>query len=320
MTTQAPAELPRPRFGVGAALRLALALGIVGLLGWKIVQQWPTIRDLRPSPAPFDAIAAVLLLVLAYAGLPVAYAALLRETGLYRAAHRLFYARVWLQAYLYRYVPGKVMLAVERVRLGRLAGISTKHQLLLLLWETILLMAGAAAIVAPALALSKGAAGGTALPWLVGGLAATVVGLLTLPWLLRTLDRIPALHRRVGALSELKLSGLGQLRVTLVYAVVWLGFGGSWFFFCRWFVPLELSQLPQLAFWYVAAYVVAFVSGIAPGGVGVREGLLVLGLAPVFGEAQALALAVAGRVFSTVIELLCIAAATLIPAPPEQRP
>ncbi len=320
MTSPTPAELPRPRFGVGAAMRLALALGIVGFLGWKIVQQWPTIRALRPDPGPVDGALAVGLLVLAYAGLPVAYAALLRETGLYRAEHRLFYARIWLQAYLYRYVPGKVMLAVERVRLGHLAGISTKHQLLLLGWETILLMAGAAAIVAPALALSRGAAGGAALPWLLAGLGATVIGLLIFPRLLAALDRVPAIHRRVGALSELRLPFAGQLRVTLVYAVVWLGFGGSWFFFCRWFVPLDWTQLPQLAFWYVAAYVVAFVSGIAPGGVGVREGLLVLGLAPVFGEAQALALAVAGRVFSTVIELACIAASTLIRAPPAPRP
>ena len=103
------------------AARMVAALGVVVWVGWRLFQDWnaASFPAWTPTfPVAFGAVAAGAAGLLA---LPLLFVAELRVAGLHRPEHRAFYARIWLQGYFFRYVPGKVLLVAERVRLGSLS-------------------------------------------------------------------------------------------------------------------------------------------------------------------------------------------------------
>jgi uncharacterized membrane protein YbhN (UPF0104 family) len=56
--------------------------------------------------------------------------------------------------------------------------------------------------------------------------------------------------------------------------------------------------------WLALAWVVGYVTPGAPGGLGLREAVLVLGLSPVVGDAEAMAVALAYRLVTIVADAL----------------
>jgi uncharacterized membrane protein YbhN (UPF0104 family) len=74
--------------------------------------------------------------------------------------------------------------------------------------------------------------------------------------------------------------------------------------------------LPHVVFAFVTGYVVGQVSGVIPGGLGVREAVMAIGLSGVVAPGQAVALAVAERLWMTAIEVASVAlVARLVPLP-----
>lgn len=289
----------RPRWR--SVLRACAAAAVLVALGHQVARDWPAIAALRPRLDVANVTMSFLLGAGALAALPGAYVLTLRALGLYRPRHLGFYLRVWHQSYLYRYIPGKVMLVVERARLGALAGLSTPTSVLLVAWETLLLLVGAAVVALGAAA--SGAASDLG-PYVLATAALPVLLVLGFPFALRLAARAPWFRRYLANLTDHQLPVRDQLALAVVYALVWIGLGGAFFFCCRWFVPLPLDALPMVMFWYVTGYVVGFVSGITPAGMGVREGFLALGLSGLLPAGQIVTLAVAGRLWMTVIELL----------------
>jgi hypothetical protein len=102
--------------------------------------------------------------------------------------------------------------------------------------------------------------------------------------------------------------------VALGYALISLLLASSFFFMCRWFTPIGLSEFPRVVFWFTAATVAGVAVAVAPAGLGVREGLLAFGLAALWPPAVTATLAIAGRLWITALELLAIGAAFLLPA------
>jgi hypothetical protein len=73
----------------------------------------------------------------------------------------------------------------------------------------------------------------------------------------------------------------------------------------RWLCA-EPDALPFAAWcgWLALAWVVGYVTPGAPGGLGLREAVLVLGLSPVVGDAEAMAVALAYRLVTIVADAL----------------
>ncbi len=308
------AAAPRPWAVVGTIVRVVAAIGVLGFLGYSVWRGAPTLETLRPTLRPGPLAAAAALGVAGLLGLAAALPLTLRHLGLYRPRARWFYLRLWLQPYFYRYVPGKVMLVAERVRLGRHVGLPATTSVLLVVWESLFLLVAAGLVVVVALGLGQGSAGGR-LPWLLGGALGSALLLALFPPLFSVAGRLPVVGPRLAGLAEVKLSYGAQLQLSLVYALIWTALGTSFALLASTLVELPAGSLPTLVFWYVAAYVIGFVSSLAPGGLGVREGILVAGLGSVLGTGEAVALALAGRLFITALELLCVGATRLIPLP-----
>ncbi len=214
--------------------------------------------------------------------------------------------RLWLQSYFYRYVPGKVMLMAERVRLGSMVGLGGALSLVLLLWESVLLMAGACVVALAMLAVSQGSRPGS-LAYLEAAAVVSGLAILAFPWVTARVGRSAWARRRLGEVVELRLGYGDQLLVTATCALAWLTLGSAFFFLCRWFVPLEPRALPNVVFAFVTGYVVGQVSGVIPGGLGVREFVMAVGLSGVVAPGPAVALAIAERLFMTLIEVVSVA-------------
>lgn len=296
------------RQNLGAVLRFCATILALGWAGETLYEAWGStpMPALSAGPAQWaaavgvGALALVLLAAVSAAGV-VALGLVPREGALRFA---LGWYRLWFVSYLYRYIPGKVVLVAERVRMGRSFGIAATPSVLLVVWESGLLLAGAAVFGAVGYA-------GVPLPAdapLTQGqaiLAAGVclVGLLLFPYELRwAARRFPSLAARLPGLV-LNVPVGAQLALVLANAVCWGLLGLCFALTAGLFAnPAPVAALP-LALWFVVSYVVGQVSGVTPAGLGVREAVLVAALADVAAPPVVLAWAVANRLLLAAVEL-----------------
>jgi len=133
---------------------------------------------------------------------------------------------------------------------------------------------------------------------------------------------IPTLRK--GLSRELSATAM----VTPSYAAVWVVMGASFWLTARALLPVPPSQLPFYTGAFAAAWIVGVVAVYAPGGIGVREGLLVALLHSRLGPADALVVAAASRILLTLTDVVVAGAAFLvlrrdhpsISEGPEERP
>ncbi len=312
----------KARLDARTLLRLLRALLAAGVVVWVVVQlgrEWQANPAPAFAPAPLDLALAIGCAAAALLGLGALFVATLRLVGPYQPENRPWYMRIWLQGYFWRYVPGKVMLVVERVRLGEKVGIPRATSVLLVVWETLLLLAGACVLASAALPLVSVSAGITP-AMLLGSTALLIGGLVLFPPLLRAAAaRLPWLRERLSP-ALLALGPLALGRFVLGYALVWLLLGASFAFTCRCFEGGAEAGL-EVALLYVFGYVAGLVLSVTPAGLGVREGLVVAGLSGTFPATVGLAFALASRVLMTLVELVLVALATRIqPAVPAGAP
>lgn len=231
------------------------------------------------------------------------------------------YARIWFTAYLYRYIPGKVMLVVERVRLGERIGLKRATSLALIAWEHVFLLLGAAPWLCIGLLLGADVDG-----WVVVvPVGAAALTLWLAPVALRA-ERLQPLWKRVGGeqLTSSTLAFGAQLRLAVGYAGVWGGLSLSFVGCALALGPVATADVALLAFWFVAAYLAGIFAAIAPAGLGVREGVLLLGAATVLPAPQATAAVLLVRLVATATELSLFAAFAPVrlpdpPAPPDSE-
>lgn len=140
--------------------------------------------------------------------------------------------------------------------------------------------------------------------------AAIIFGLVILSILLNTkwfyffVDKAIKIFKKSEALNYQRISR-GPLFVTLLgSALNWILIGIGFFFFVSSFLQVDIEMLP----WFVAVFAASVTAGyvfvIAPGGLGVREGIMVLLLQSVFGLELAIVIAVATRIWAIVSEAL----------------
>lgn len=209
-------------------------------------------------------------------------------------------ARIWTVSSLGKYLPGKVWAIAGMALMAREAGVAP--------WA-----ATGSAVVMQVLAIGTGAAvvgltgtgaleaarpgAGAALTVLMA-LAVAAVALLLWPPFLRRLLRLAAPEAAQRAVPAVGPVGFG----IAVNFVAWLGYGLALWLLARGLLPgAGLELLPAIAV-FTASYLAGFLALIAPGGLGVREGLFILMLQGPIGIGHATALALASRVLLTLTE------------------
>ena len=116
--------------------------------------------------------------------------------------------------------------------------------------------------------------------------------------------------------TALPKTTLRDLPVLCHYPISWGTYGASLWMLCRGLLPGAHLPLGTAVGAFTLGYTLGLLALFAPGGVGVRELVLIGLLAPFLGSGGAVALSVASRILLTVLE----AAAALATLPLRHRP
>ena len=225
----------------------------------------------------------------AAAMLGVAWVALVRIAAGHRVAAAPLYTS-HLRAQLAKYLPGNVFHVAYRHVAARRAGVGHAPLALALGMETLLIVASAGTF---SLGVSSDARIVAIAPW--------AHALAWAAWALPVAGAVAVslYARRAGrriAMSNLLRGIAGVLAIYLA------------------FIALSALALRSLApgggglsiggwcGWFALAWVLGYVMPGAPAGLGVRETVLVLGLGPALGDAQALVIALAYRLVTVVVD------------------
>ena len=211
-----------------------------------------------------------------------------------------------------KYVPGGFWPALGRVALAPSMSLSRAHAAVSLVLEAGLSTAGGLIVFALSLGFGGTLPTGTQ-PWQWGALALLLVVCLH-----------PAIFRRALGVA-FRVAGVDQeppslsyavtLGLVALYAVSWLVAGLAFQAFVRAVVSSASGNFLQYAGAYAAASVAGLMVLFAPGGLGVREGVLAVLVTPFVGAGNAVVVGFAARVWSTLLELALSAGALAMPAP-----
>jgi hypothetical protein len=286
---------------VYGAVRLVLVVAIVGYLCWQVYSGRSAWTSLQPQWDKLSLAGAFLSAIAAYQCLFVGWVILLRRTGHYSAGQVKSYLRIWWISYLYRYVPGKLLLAVERARMGSAVGIPPAAGAALTVVETLLsILAGSAVSLLAVTYYTEADA-----PVFVAAAGFAIVAVFVFPAGFRVLCGLQFVKTRYPELASVAL-GSGDILVSVLpYILHYLLLGLSFFLLSRNLELLTWVTFPGLFGIYALSHVVGLIALFAPGGLGVREGALAVQLGRLLPTGVAEALAIGVRIWFTLIELLC---------------
>jgi glycosyltransferase 2 family protein len=218
----------------------------------------------------------------AAAGSGFVWLAILKQLGVLT---RPAWASIFLQAQLAKYVPGSLWQYAGRLALAQSHGIALRP-----IATSLPLELGASAVA--------GVFFSTLLLgwWGAVGVVALFGSLLVLD---TTLSRDHTVLR-------------AGIRATELYGAVWLLVGASFWLTARALVSVPTEDVPRYFGAFATAWVVGLIAIYAPGGVGVREAVLVGLLRGRIGSADALVVAAASRVVLTFVDLIGAAVGFLV--------
>jgi hypothetical protein len=296
----------------------AVAVIIVGLLFVLYVVRALHGHDLSVYATPRAALGIVLAAIMWSCIAPLmalAWRHLLLGLGVCESRRELFGIIGITQ--LAKYVPGNVGQYVGRVGMSLAHGLPARALAATLVIETLLMIASAVIIGVGAGAFSRF---GTEVVrryapqlWLIALLAALAVAGL---WGCRRMASI--LLQRFAPQHAPMLSGALSPRLPALsaafalYCVMYVGMGVGLILLASMMLPRTPLDPWLLISACALAWVVGFVTPGAPGGLGVREALLVVMLAPIFTAASASILVIALRMATILADVFCFGAGWLL--------
>ena len=310
--------MARPR--LWRVLQFTAGLALVALAARSILANWHTLRaqpvDLRFSTAWIAA--SVLVVFVSYAVLIEGWRRVVLSMGeplAFPAA-----ARIWFLASLGKYVPGKVWAVAGAAVLAQRAGVDPSVAVAgAIVLQALALASGSAVVAVTARETFQAAGQGTVpLAILVVLLSISGIAMLASPRLLERVNGLlPSSWPRLRPVPPRML-----LAAFLANTAAWVGYGLALLLLARGLLPGVNLSLPQAVGVFTCSYVVGFVALFAPGGLGPRESVFLLMLAPDIGLKPAAALALASRLLLTATEVLPAVPMLLrrnVPAAPSAR-
>ena len=208
---------------------------------------------------------------------------------------------VWSRSYVVRYVPTGTLAVAYRLSARRKLGASADQVLAGFTYEHVGVLVAAAVACLVLFALAGDMP--PLLPLAIA-LATLVLAAALRPGIAGR--GVEAAARRLGLHLAVILEGRQLAAVVAVNVLGWLGTGTAVYLLVT-AVAGDAPPFLWLAGTYTAGYLVGFVAPLSPGGLGVREGMLVVLLAPHYGMGVAIAIPLAIRLVNIAGELLAVA-------------
>jgi uncharacterized membrane protein YbhN (UPF0104 family) len=286
-------------------LTVAVLAVVAGFFVATLAARWNDVISLNWRLEPGLFVLATVLLALSYV-----LVAWLWGLALHRAAGTRLAAgaRIWFLSNLARYVPGNVWSYVGAVELARREGVARRTTLSVMAITQVLsvgvaLLTGLPVLLAERARLGRPALLGVAVVLVAAALAAIFRRQLLGLARRRLPDFDPA---------DVTPSAGTVALLTVGYAAYWLVTGLAFAALVASLYPLAVTDIPVVVAAYAAAYAVGFLALLTPAGLGVREGVLVVALAPVLPAGPALVVALISRLWMMLVELAGAAVAHLV--------
>jgi glycosyltransferase 2 family protein len=286
-------------------LTVAVLTVVAGFFVATLAARWNDVISLKWRLEPGLFVLATALLALSYGLVACLWGvALGRAAGTRPAAG----ARIWFLSNLARYVPGNVWSYVGAVELARREGVARRTTLAVMALTQVLsvgvaLLAGLPVLVAERARLGR--------PGLLGAVVVAAGAAVAVLFRRRLLGLA---RRRLPGFDPAELAPSAGTVALLVagYAAYWAVTGLAFAALVASLYPLATADVPVVVAAYAAAYAAGFLALLTPAGLGVREGVLVVALAPVLPAGPALVVALLSRVWMMLVELAGAGAAHLV--------
>jgi uncharacterized membrane protein YbhN (UPF0104 family) len=286
-----------------SALKIAIAVVVLGMVGRHVVRTWQDLRR-QGGSLHIDGLWVGLAAVLYLSGLVLCgiYFGRVMDAGP-TPVSRLAAVRAYVISHLGKYVPGKAMVVVMRVGLLVPYGARPATTAFAALYETLVMMAAGGLAAALGFALIEP-------QWLPAALGLALgLGLLAVVE--------PRLFPRIGAVIRLPFPRVGAEAVPTVShrllveglawtLAAWTLLGLSLVAVVHSLTPvgIPVERWPTMIAGVALATVTGFAVAVLPGGLGVREGVLMTTMAPALGTNMAVVSALALRLVWVLAELL----------------
>lgn len=289
-------------------LTAALVVLTLAFVARQLAVGWPAVSHYDWQWRPAYLVASLLLAQAAYVVLTRSWRSVLRGIAIRLSLPTAYW--IFILSNLGRYLPGRVWQVGAAAYFARQLGLNASEVgASLVVYQLFLLPVGAI------LALSGGSLPGTLdAPWtrvlvavccLAAGAAACWPHIL-LHW-------VRPLAARIGMSPERwRMAWSRKLAVALQCAAGWLLLSSAFALLVLSVTRLDWQLLPRLARVFLASYLLGYVSLLTPGGLGVREGVMALLLAPTVGTGPAAALALLARFWATATEVVALVPAWLL--------
>ena len=201
-----------------------------------------------------------------------------------------------------KYVPGSVAQHIARVALGRRHGLGTSGMVVTIALEQGCSIVAGIAMACATVALIGPAMVGVELPSpLRIALIAIIALLLPMAGIWMVGESRPAIMDRWLGPQRIKHPGLATLASCFVlYCANFIISGWSIDLLARYLFGAPEGHVLIAIGVFVAAWVAGMVAIVSPGGIGVREAVMLAGLTPVYGAGTALGVAVCYRVVTSL--------------------
>ncbi len=209
-------------------------------------------------------------------------------------------AYLWGFSEFKRYVPGNIWSFLSRVSLFADTGIDKKTVGLALLDEIQLIVVSSSLISVFALPLILSATGGQMKELLIGSLAGIIAYCIVIGYIYKERTKHGTFLTNIY-LPNYSLSQ--KITLTIISVLAFLIFGFATFVVCLSVTSFSLSLSLTLSSFFVFALLVGYLSFITPMGLGVREGVVTIGLAPIVTVSIAGFLSIFSRIILIISEV-----------------
>lgn len=284
-----------------------LALAFVALT-WYLVTRWSDISRIVSASDGTILVAAFLVLVAYQFAQGSLIADLLISFG--ARAGRVETIRIILLSLLGKYVPGKIWIFTMRATFFAERNVPMKTVLTAAALEHIFVIVTAVSLFLAAAPPDKGFSPSL---YRATGIALFLVLVLAPGFLVALANRALTLIGR--APIEQRITRRRSLSFSFRFLLTWLLLGaGVWLLSRSMGLAVPWTSWPFLAGSYAFSVAAGFLAFFAPGGIGVREGIFALALGRFIPATEAVFIALAVRLVTSLAELAALGAIWLIPA------
>ncbi len=270
-------------------------------LGKYFYDNWDTIKNLDIKPDIGIFIGSMLL----YFAYKFTLASLWHYiTRVYKAEIKYPDAvRSYLYSILGKYIPGKVFMLAARVPAYERAGVPVRKVAVSFLLENLCTLLGAGFLFLISLLFFPNDVLSDYMPAVIIFIVLFFVCIH--PKILNFFLRIIGKFIKKNDM-EIDFSYLQMLKIVALFIGNWMIVGTGFYMLASSIYPLPVSELLFVGGVYGLSAIIGIISIFAPSGIGVREGIMVLGLSLIMPSEYAVIIGVVSRLWATVAELILV--------------